>query len=872
MNSMTEHWAKMSRMSVVVGVVLTFIAVVVSCSDSRPDAAGASGTIPGPASCATPQSGCSCSPGSIAACGKRVDGDLNFIYCYEGHRYCLPTGVYGDCVDGAVVTKSLGTTTLHTSALGTPSVCLGADSAPLMVCTSGKKQGEYCATALDCSGGVKKCLGGANDGASCKKEKDCADPGNCTSFNGTCTGGTRNGFGCDVLADCIGGGTACVPAGGGGNCGLFSGICNNGSNDGEACNADVDCPGGNCESDRHGHCDGGKENAKKCRHNKHCKDGGSCTAEDPGAPGTTDPCDPYCNVTADTAVGVVAPGFTVVNGGLVPTGGVTCGDSVVSPPETCDDGNLVAGDGCSASCTLEPGFQCPTPGMPCTPSTCGNGIKEGLEQCDDGPWVADSTGIIKDRPYDGCYNCQKEFSCPVGAGPGPTACVAVCGDGIVFPGEACDDGNATNGDGCSSTCTIEPGATCVNTPAPLPAYLDVPMIYRDFDTFGGYLNSPDFQFSGGGLPDSIPHKIGGTGGGCVPGVAQGIAQVSLSSVDREPVLLNPLTCILNAASYATWWHDAPNNKVILGKFLRLAAVAPVGTYRFDSAADPAYNLPNINCGNAVPTQTCAAYGGFFPINGLGFGNQVISKNYSFTSEVRFPFTYSGGEVLSFIGDDDLWVWIGGRKVVDIGNPHGPATGTVTLNLGGSVSVPASATAVPPITLTVGQTYEISVFQAERNSTGSNYSLTLAGFNRRTSVCTIPPPPATFVRDFEGVCPTGTSVVWQLFRWKAGVPAGAQIDFRAATASTQAALPAAPPPAAPASVPIGSATPANSPSAGPVVFVNDNLPGPVPEPVSQHLQIEGLGTKSQQWLRVYMTFTGAPTLFEWQQLFDCVPAE
>ena len=31
----------------------------------------------------------------------------------------------------------------------------------------------------------------------------------------------------------------------------------------------------------------------------------------------------------------------------------------------------------------------------------------------------------------------------------------LCGDGIVDPGEACDDGNTTDGDGCSSACEIE---------------------------------------------------------------------------------------------------------------------------------------------------------------------------------------------------------------------------------------------------------------------------------------------------------------------------------------------------------------------------------------------------------------------------------
>ena len=128
------------------------------------------------------------------------------------------------------------------------------------------------------------------------------------------------------------------------------------------------------------------------------------------------------------------------------------------------------------------------------------------------------------------------------------------------------------------------------------------------------------------------------------------------------------------------------------------------------------------------------------------------------------------------------------------------------------------------------------------------------------------------RDFEAVCPVGNAPVWQLFRWKATVPAGTQIDFRAATADSVVGLPAPPPAAAPTTVPIGSATPGNSPVGGPVVWTYDTAPGPIPIPVSQHLKVEGLGTKSQRFLRVYMTFTGQATLYEWQQLYDCVPSE
>ncbi len=32
-----------------------------------------------------------------------------------------------------------------------------------------------------------------------------------------------------------------------------------------------------------------------------------------------------------------------------------------------------------------------------------------------------------------------------------------CGNGVIDPGETCDDGNATPGDGCSATCQVEIG-------------------------------------------------------------------------------------------------------------------------------------------------------------------------------------------------------------------------------------------------------------------------------------------------------------------------------------------------------------------------------------------------------------------------------
>jgi cysteine-rich repeat protein len=52
---------------------------------------------------------------------------------------------------------------------------------------------------------------------------------------------------------------------------------------------------------------------------------------------------------------------------------------------------------------------------------------------------------------------EKGFFC---TGTKPTKCTEICGDGLNLGYYQCDDMNLVNGDGCSSTCTIEPGWKC----------------------------------------------------------------------------------------------------------------------------------------------------------------------------------------------------------------------------------------------------------------------------------------------------------------------------------------------------------------------------------------------------------------------------
>jgi len=59
------------------------------------------------------------------------------------------------------------------------------------------------------------------------------------------------------------------------------------------------------------------------------------------------------------------------------------------------------------------------------------------------------------------------FSCTYGAAQDENMLIssraATCGDGILQNGEVCDDGNNLAFNGCSSSCTLEPGYMCYNS-------------------------------------------------------------------------------------------------------------------------------------------------------------------------------------------------------------------------------------------------------------------------------------------------------------------------------------------------------------------------------------------------------------------------
>lgn len=315
------------------------------------------------------------------------------------------------------------------------------------------------------SGGGSSGSGGSGggSGATCgngvKEGSEECDDGNLTSGDGcdndcsfTCVAGDPKRDHCDDGNACNGTETcgadhACAPG--------------TPLADGETCGDGKVCVAGNCVAGSCGdgqvtgdeQCDDGNAtNGDGCDNDctfscvtgdpaKSCASADSCVGD-----GTCDDATHTCTAGQPAADGTACgSGQICVSGACVAE---QCGDGFVSGMEQCDFGaGNVAGSGCEPDCS----FSCTQ-----NPDSCDDGNPcNGAESCGSvvGPNGGNGMACAAGVPLNDGDACGANMICKAGA------CVAtMCGNGVVEPGEQCDDGNPTDGDGCDTDCTY----SCAN--------------------------------------------------------------------------------------------------------------------------------------------------------------------------------------------------------------------------------------------------------------------------------------------------------------------------------------------------------------------------------------------------------------------------
>ncbi|MAQ17751.1 MAG: fibro-slime domain-containing protein [Sandaracinus sp.] len=170
------------------------------------------------------------------------------------------------------------------------------------------------------------------------------------------------------------------------------------------------------------------------------------------------------------------------------------------------------------------------------------------------------------------------------------------------------------------------------------------------------------------------------------GATTGLVE-SMLGADGKPVhaAAGPTSQTTGPDNFDQWYRDVDGVNMPFTVGLALTEESP-GNYVYDNSA-------------------------FFPLADMGFGNEGNPHNFHFTTEIHATFQYRGGEVFTFRGDDDVWVFVNDRLALDLGGLHGALAGTIDFD--------AQAA---ELGIEVGTRYSLDVFHAERHTNESNFRI------------------------------------------------------------------------------------------------------------------------------------------------------
>jgi fibro-slime domain-containing protein len=521
----------------------------------------------------------------------------------------------------------------------------------------------------------------------------------------------------------------------------------------------------------------------------------------------TEKCDDGNTDSGDgcSSVCLKEPGFDCPDVGKACTA-TKCGNGTKEGDEGCDDGDkngLINGDGtgCSKTCTKAPNCRPDGKYGACT-TACGDGNKDDGEECDDAN-TSDADGCSSDCKIEAGFTCKDSEM------KDTTKCSSGTGECLVLP-ITFRDFNSQNEktnphpdffymgatlNGTKTICVPNASGRDQGSSGTCPGNdstaLCLGLVKSALDgTTGKPAANTDRS---GGLTCACQYTDWDKTG-VLTGATDGTTKTCSSggSGDITSITIPKVQVIKSADTFKEWYTDGSSRKTLIDK-LELAQVSNSNQYKFSSSDGRSvyddihdiYYAKNGGTPKASANPVSSLTSGFFPKimdddgnpkvcnlwpywtaassckgtqwdarandgSGASVDNVTgVMRNFYFTSEVRYLFRYAGNESLQFFGDDDVWVFLNGKLILDLGAPHERLQGTVTLSSSGSSATvqaqdvvkgtfstvgTAQTVAAKDLNLEVGKIYEIAVFHADRHPRESNYQLTVSGFSTVRTSC------------------------------------------------------------------------------------------------------------------------------------------